>query len=202
MRHKAIFSLDLENNYIDDIPSMIQVMETLVHLNLEGNNISNIPPELFSLKLLSTLALSRNNITTIPHEIVNGARKESMVDFEYLTFAGNKLVTLPERFFELKCANLDLRDNSLKTLPEWTTESTVGNHVYLSGNPLCNLALREALDKKYRKELDRLESQVPAEGCTPQCALTCFDYYRGSYSCDRGCNIKKCNFDDGDCEGA
>jgi hypothetical protein len=196
--HTGVVEMDLESNFIREIPRYIERMESLGFLNLMDNRVSSIPPSLFKLTMLNTLQLDRNNITHIPIEILN--RKDH--GFEYLTLAGNHIAELPERFFEFKARNLDLRNNSLKVLPKWTSESAIGDHFFLAGNPVCwNEALRAALSEEYRKELDRLESQVPPEGCTPQCALTCYDYYREGDQCDRWCNVEECQYDNGACYG-
>ena len=112
---------------------------------------------------------------------------------------------LPDRFFEIECGDLDLRNNSLRALPKWTSDSAIGDHFFLADNPVCTIStLRKALDKEILAELERVETVGPnrkwAEGCVRQCALSCFDYYREDTECDMGCNVKECSYDNGDCD--
>ena len=201
--HKGVVQLVLEKNEIRHLPSTVENMESITRLSLMDNELQGVPPSLFNLKFLDKLNLAGNNITTVPHQIMN-KRGNGVVDFSFLFLARNRLTVLPNRFFELKCKNLDLRNNSIQALPEWTTDSSIGEHFFLADNPVCTTkSLRALLDKAMLKELERVESVGPKraypEGCIRQCAPACLDYFRGDDFCDRWCDVKECKFDNGDC---
>ena len=199
--HGGVVVLKAGHNSIHDIPRNVGKMKMLSTLSLYSNLIGKIPDELFDLELLSILDLGMNNVSKIPPSILK--RKEA--GFKTLWMSGNTLNILPDRFFEIECGDLDLRNNSLRALPKWTSDSAIGDHFFLADNPVCTIStLRKALDKEILAELERVETVGPnrkwAEGCVRQCALSCFDYYREDTECDMGCNVKECSYDNGDCD--
>ncbi|CAF0793366.1 unnamed protein product [Didymodactylos carnosus] len=111
------FSLYLDANDIQEIPSGIGRLTYLVRIDLSYNKLRSIPDRIFeNLTRLETLILSYNKI-----QCIETASFKGLKNLRILSLHGNEISTIPEGSF-----------NDLQAL----------SHVALGGNPLycdCNL---------------------------------------------------------------
>jgi Leucine-rich repeat (LRR) protein len=64
-------ALSLKAYFIDQLPDVSPLQNTLIYFNLSFNNFSQIPFEIFSMVQLEALKLRNNPIRSIPNEISN-----------------------------------------------------------------------------------------------------------------------------------
>lgn len=107
--------LNLEMNFLDDLPLKINSLNNLTHLKLNSNQLSLLPKSFGELKNLVYLNLSSNYFVNYP-EPVNDLDKLIELDLSY-----NDLSYLPESMVNLKSLQkLNLCTNKLdKALPDF-----------------------------------------------------------------------------------
>ena len=102
----------------------------------------------------------------------------------YLGIARCNLHTLPADLSKFKSLSyFDARDNYLTSLDSGLKTLLEANNVesYFSGN-------------------DKLCSTDTSLDCEPLCSKTCWSRkVSGNGRCDLNCNLKECDYDDGDC---
>ena len=101
--------LDLSNNRITFIPSIIQGLQNLQYLRLSNNLITTIPANIQGLQSLQNLWLGNNLITTIPANI------QGLQSLQRLWLDENQITTIPNIILGLQ--NLEwfsLRDNPIQ----------------------------------------------------------------------------------------
>lgn len=110
---KKLTHLDLEKNFLDDIPSKISHLEHLTHLKLNSNQLSVLPKSFGKLRNLVSLNLSSNSLTHYPEAI------SDLVNLVDLDLSYNDLHSLPESVGNLiNLSKLNLCSNKLnKVLP-------------------------------------------------------------------------------------
>lgn len=126
---------------------------SLKQLYLKGCNIKIIPSSAFAGLLLTHLDLSDNPGLVVQQAIGDLSRTlqhlglgnthiqhfdfSTYLNLKYLNISGNFLVHLPSSLVHLELKVLDLRDNSLSTIPMGQADALALNlhHVFLTGNP-------------------------------------------------------------------
>ena len=198
--------LNCAENNITFIPQSIGDMSDMIWLKMNGNRITHLPNSMGQLKRLTFLQVDNNPLTKLP------ATFRGLKNLRYIYAANNSLATLPLEIGNLNILRMaDFRNNKLRTLPMSVSNFKMVQQFYLAGNPLC-------------PEYTFPASLASAEGlCKAQCALHgCLDAWVGDGYCDdidymyedikmaekhgdptmpaqRGCNVKTCDFDGGDC---
>lgn len=139
-------TLNLEDNYIESLPSTFTRLRSLVDLNLAKNRLYNVPEGMASLTCLKRLILDGNNIELLPsdiglisclehldlsrnrlYEITEGLCNNKQL--RKLNIEGNKLVGLPRRFKELCLHELRAGYNKLEWLPNDFFEGNLGKTI-------------------------------------------------------------------------
>lgn len=139
-------TLNLEDNYIESLPTTFTRLRSLVDLNLAKNRLYNVPDGMSSLSCLKRLILDGNNIELLPpdigsisclehldlarnrlYEITEGLCNNK--NLKKLNIEGNKLVGLPHRFNELCLHELRSGYNRIEWLPNNFFEGNLGKHI-------------------------------------------------------------------------
>lgn len=107
-----IESISLTNNKLTRIPSSIRRCKNLRSLNLEGNHIRHIPRWLLELDSLEDITLNFNQLKLRKSDICRLAKAKQIL------LAGNGIERLPNNVSRLRCENMNLAKNKLKTLPK------------------------------------------------------------------------------------
>lgn len=137
--------LNLSNNRISSIPSIIGKFENLEILILRNNRITSLPPEIENLKNLETLNLENNLLKIFPKEIFQ------LGNLMALYMAGNRLAIAPSELRRLtSLVSLDLSNNQLEHIADDILELKKLKYLQLSGN---KLPLPGDMDTKTPKEL-------------------------------------------------
>ena len=85
---------------------------------------------------------------------------------------------------------LDMRNNSISTLPHWFDKLVSLAHLSAAGNPICNNGWIGSGKSKSLMETD---------GCKKQCSDMCLNIYLENNGCDYACNVPQCDFDNKQC---
>ncbi|CAB1320301.1 unnamed protein product [Coregonus sp. 'balchen'] len=121
--------LNLGNNALEEIPSVLKYLNSLKKLYLFGNHITRLPPEVLEgLHNLTLLNLNHNHISVLPPEIkslLDNQLEELPVEIGFLkkmveiNLTNNELGRLPKQIYSLsQLARLYLARNNLTELPE------------------------------------------------------------------------------------
>lgn len=81
----SVYTLNIQNNRISEIPGNLALLTTLKRLNVSGNSVSNLPD--VSLKRLEVLDLSFNDFATIPETV----SVKNFPELRILRVNGNRL---------------------------------------------------------------------------------------------------------------
>ena len=134
----GIVALDLQDNFLRNLPSEVYQNPQLKVLLLRGNQFENIPQGIEKLVNLKALNLAKNRVNEIPAQI------GKLSHLEQLNLDGNKLQRLPSTLGNLtKLKRLNLFGNRIAQLPP-----EIGN--------LSNL---ESLDLSYN-QLDSIPREI------------------------------------------
>ena len=187
----TLYLLDVSSNKLLGLPAMY--MPSLRNLLLANNSLHEVPPSLTTetCPILTILDLSGNLIDRIPETSI--AFRETLV---HLYLGHNNLTSLPDAISELKILiTLDIRNNSLQTLPIWLDNMAViekGNYFFASGNPLCT---NQWYNSKACPANLRLALLDDVQGCTSQCSDYCNRELEENGFCDAACNVEACTSD-------
>ncbi|KAI5949434.1 hypothetical protein KGF54_005669 [Candida jiufengensis] len=115
LESKNLTHLNLEMNFMDDLPLRINMLENLTHLKLNSNQLSQLPTTFADLKNLVSLNLSSNYFNKYP-EVINELEKLIELDLSY-----NDLSYIPESITNLKnLQKLNLCTNKFgKNIPDF-----------------------------------------------------------------------------------
>lgn len=103
--------LDLQGNFLTQLPSSFSRLQHLKYLNLSSNMFPEFPSQITLLSNLVDLDISFNKIKTLPDEIGN------MESLEKLAISNSFLRRLPESFTKLSTLKeLDIRYNLLQNI--------------------------------------------------------------------------------------
>nr|XP_039247752.1 leucine-rich repeat-containing protein 40-like [Styela clava] len=155
----ALVVLDLHDNKLSQLPSVIGSLEVLEKLDVSHNELESLPSELSMLERLSTFLLHHNQISHLPDDIgqlsylrvLNASHNKlqaiprnlaSMTDIQKLNFSNNQLESLPEEICQLShLSYLDLNYNNLSYLPQNWRKMNSLKELYLRNNSLTSLPL-------------------------------------------------------------
>lgn len=138
--------LNLEDNYIECLPSTFTRLRSLVDINIAKNRLYNVPEGMSSLTCLKRLILDGNNLELLPEDIGAISSLEHLdlarnrlyeiteglcnnKNLRKLNIEGNKLVGLPRRFHELNLLELRAGYNRLEWLPNDLFEGNLGKSI-------------------------------------------------------------------------
>ena len=105
-------TLNLEGNYLSDLPSQLTSLKRLTYLNLAGNTFASLPNELLAIQSLEKLNLNSSRLANLEHI-------EQLPQLQQVQLAYNQIKELPQgigQLSELKL--LDLGHNRIKKLPD------------------------------------------------------------------------------------
>lgn len=194
--HEYLVDLFLDGNHISEIPQVVDTKlvqkKSLVLLSVAGNNLTSIPPWIFDLPSLTELMVEKNRLSEIPSNIIKMKGR-----LKFFRISENRLSTLPDGFFDLGVEWLDLSHNMLRSSSFEVNEGQLPEHLYLTGNPVCNDTL--ALSSEWQKQIREVESYPHPEGCVEQCTKGCHDVETLNDICALECNVTECRFDGGAC---
>lgn len=112
---KSLKYLDMEKNFLDDLPPRIGHLRNLKHLKLNSNQLTSLPRSFSKLVNLETLNLSSNYFNSYPDPI------SDLVNLRDLDLSYNDLNYLPKSLSRLtRLSKLNLCTNKLqKALPHF-----------------------------------------------------------------------------------
>ncbi|EDO39345.1 predicted protein [Nematostella vectensis] len=123
--------LNVKAHFLNRLPSLSQLVDTLTHLNASFNDFWVFPPEILELKMLVSLKLRNNPIKAIPNGIGN------LSQLKVFEMSFNLLTSLPASLFELKDLELlDLSYNRLSFIPADIGKLRALRELNLEGNQL------------------------------------------------------------------
>ncbi|XP_040288336.1 leucine-rich repeat-containing protein 69 [Bufo bufo] len=123
-------SLNLNNNFIENLPAEIEKLQSLEKLSINHNSLQNIPKELCVLQNLCELHLGNNQLQTLPEQI------GFLSNLKELHIYRNNLVGLPEGLCRLrKLKILDVAGNQIQAFPSRLHEVPL-QELYCEENPL------------------------------------------------------------------
>lgn len=187
--NKYIFHLELDNNNISIIPASIQNAKSLTEFLFSNNSVAELRNEIFKLNLV-TLMADGNNINKIPENI------GYLISLKYLRFNNNRNIPqIPKTIGELvNVRELDVRNNSIESLPEEFINLKRLQYAYFHNNPMCSNGWLEDMSQEMKNIVE-----VPGAGCTEQCSPYCQDAYFELKTCLRECNSIQCEYQNGVC---
>src|SRR5690606_24361832 len=125
--------LNLSDNNIETLPEELDQFYFFVELNLSNNNLNQIPEIVWELTDLKTLTLTNNNI-----EDISGIGQ--LVDLLNLNLSGNEIASIPASIGQLTSLyQLSLNDNNLTVIPETIGELTSLSYLNFTENAITAL---------------------------------------------------------------
>ena len=111
--------LDLERNFLTELPAQISTLQKLEELYLPWNRFKQLPESIGKLNHLTHLSIAANEFTKFPDRICDLVRLKALdladnkidkippcianlKDLEIISLANNNLTRLPDEFFQLK----------------------------------------------------------------------------------------------------
>lgn len=153
----SLVVLDLHDNKLKEIPSVVGSLECLEKLDVSHNDLQSLPFEVCQLERLTTFLLQHNQITLLPdnfgqllclrtvdasHNKLQSVPRnlKGLTDIQKLNFSNNQLKTLPEEICQLPLLSyLDVNYNNLSSLPhDWGQMKSL-RELYLRNNALISL---------------------------------------------------------------
>ena len=129
-----INTLLLEGLSINEVPTNIQNLDSLITLSFSDNELEYIPAAIGNLPSLNTLMLSNNLLIEIPEEIGN------LSNLEFLHLPGNQLVSLPSTVSNLSSLiSLNIDNNLVTTFPSGIMELNTLRYFYIANNTMQGL---------------------------------------------------------------
>jgi hypothetical protein len=191
-QHSELRYLDLSKNKIKSIPENMNI-EMIALLLLENNALSRLPQNISNHYFLHLISLSGNKLTKLPLTFGDGALKKSLGE---LKLARNNLTSasFPQSFQNLdRLVILDLRNNSLHTLPSAFDKMQSLKDLAVWGNPICRYGC-QSCSSKVQTLLDK-----EGLGCTKQCSDICLNSDIATPGCVISCNVSSCDYSNGEC---
>jgi Leucine-rich repeat (LRR) protein len=102
--------LDISNNNLTSLPESIGNLSKLTELYISDNNLNSLPESIGNLSKLTELYISYNNLNSLPESFGNLSKLTKL----YISY--NNLTRLPESFLNLKCNEILLNRNPLRSL--------------------------------------------------------------------------------------
>ena len=215
---QSIVFLVLNLNRLKELPNFHNSKDTIRGVYVGGNKISKIPSWVKDGHPLAAFDVSQNNITEI-----DGLTFSSLKQIQDLEFSSNHLIsTLPKGIYSSNILQslrivdlphlkslpdlseglplleeLDIRNTSISSLPEYFFKIKSLKYVYLEGTPLCNNGW---LDTVPKDSSFGIAISQPDMGCAKQCSILCNSFIRSLPYCRREkCGNAACKDHDGKC---
>ncbi|XP_019639098.1 PREDICTED: malignant fibrous histiocytoma-amplified sequence 1 homolog, partial [Branchiostoma belcheri] len=155
--------IDLSNNELDHLPSVLCFLPSLRKLDLKQNKISSVNENVQSCQSLSFLDVSHNRLTLIPSDVirlpnlrviyasnnqissVSALRKDESSRVEVVTLEENCLTDFPEALMQMKSIKkVNISNNNIKEIPETIMDmpKDVMVDLKLQGNPIIDPPLQ------------------------------------------------------------
>lgn len=136
-------SVNLRENWLDDLPVWFGELKNLTYLTLDENVFSSVPEPLRKLKKIEVLYLNDNQISRLPEwfaEIGDGKIKR-------LDLRGNEFTEVPPQIADLiELQELNLGDNRISAIPDFLAQMPKLKIISLGGNPIP-VAERERFER-------------------------------------------------------
>lgn len=130
----AIEDLDLEGLALNELPSELFLLTSLIQTNLSHNNLSVLPPEISQWKNLTEINLAHNRLSILPKEI------EHWTHINIINLNVNILRCLPPQIkYWTQLQEIFLEKNNLSYLPPEIAEWKQLKIIELSENKLICL---------------------------------------------------------------
>ncbi|RNA39044.1 leucine-rich repeat-containing 63 isoform X1 [Brachionus plicatilis] len=135
-------ALSLKAHFIDTLPDLSSLRNTLVYINLSFNNFKDFPPELLEFTQLEAIKLRSNPIRYLPEKFGN------FQNLKILSLAYCLLKEMPSCIFELQSLiDLDLSYNQLNHLDQNILQLVSLKTLNMEGNelevvPCCMLKMK------------------------------------------------------------
>lgn len=131
---KFLYSVDLEYNFLNELPPSFYKLPNLNDLKLDHNNFETLPPEISNLSELVILSINNNELKNLPPEIGN------LMNLTQLNLNDNELQNLPLEIGNLSnLKTLMVSSNSLESVPQEIGSLSKLNHFDLSDNQIKEL---------------------------------------------------------------
>lgn len=112
LSENRVVSLSLQNQYLDQLPPIIEEFEDLISLRLAHNKLNHLPNFLSKLSKIIILDASHNQITRIPFWI------EKLEHLRELRLNNNQILSVPSVISKLSLLRkLYLQNNPIHSLP-------------------------------------------------------------------------------------
>ena len=129
-----INTLLLEGLSINEVPTNIQNLDSIITLSFSDNELEYLPAEIGNLPSLNSLFLSNNLLIEIPEEIGN------LSNLEFLHLPGNQLASLPSTISNLSSLiSLNIDNNLVTTFPSGIMELNTLRYFYMANNTMQEL---------------------------------------------------------------
>jgi Leucine-rich repeat (LRR) protein len=129
-----INTLLLEGLSINEVPTNIQNLDSIITLSFSDNQLEYLPAAIGNLPSLNFLFLSNNLLIEIPEEIGN------LSNLEFLHLPGNQLVSLPSTISNLSSLiSLNIDNNLVTTFPSGIMELNTLRYFYMANNTMQEL---------------------------------------------------------------
>ncbi|XP_070538709.1 leucine-rich repeat-containing protein 63-like [Ptychodera flava] len=123
-------ALSLKAHFIDILPDMSVLNNTLVYLNISFNEFRVFPTEILDIHGLEVLKLRNNPIKEIPHDIYKLKQLHTLVmSFNQISSLPMSLYTLPLVFLDLSYNRISYLPNELKQLKHLREFNIEGNQL-------------------------------------------------------------------------
>lgn len=153
---KPLNYIDFSSNQLQEIPTEIEMFESLETFILQDNSLLSLPSTLGNLKRLRKLNLSRNKLKELPDEFYN------LLELEWLSLAHNSLEKLDKKLSDfVLLRHLDLSYNCLLKLPAGLGFLVRLTDLDLSNNKLIQLP-PDIVNMRGLKKLDVTYNELKA----------------------------------------
>ncbi|XP_006825000.1 uncharacterized protein LOC100367292 [Saccoglossus kowalevskii] len=139
-------ALSLKAHFIEELPDVSVLYNTLLYLNLSFNDLRVFPAEILNMRNLEVLKLRNNPIKEIPHDIYK------LKQLNTLVISYNQISSLPMSLYTLPLVFLDVSYNKIKYLPNEIKQLHYIRELNLEGNQLAALP-SNALKFRYLRYL-------------------------------------------------
>lgn len=126
----SLKKLDLDSNSLIKLPENIGDLDSITYFTAQANSINNLPATFGSQNTIQYLFLNNNNITSLPNDL------SGMDSIKTILLINNDIDTILSTTFQnvVNLERLDLRGNSLSTIPETMVSMSSLNHLDLGDN--------------------------------------------------------------------
>ncbi|XP_075924295.1 leucine-rich repeat-containing protein 63 isoform X2 [Petromyzon marinus] len=138
-------TLSLKAHFIDSLPGLSPLIDTLVYLNLSYNNLRSLPHELLELGGLEVLKLRNNPLSGLPQQLAGLSHLHTLVlSFCLFTSLPQSVYNLPNlRMLDVSYNSITSLSDDIKNLRFLECLNMEGNHLTELPASFLSLRLRE-----------------------------------------------------------